>query len=122
LGRLGLAIFFVRPQPAHADDVFICSISAGTAELPYSPGLIELLKSCPPLLWEQGNSVIYKNVEYTVMPTAEPDVWEWRFQIGDKVKTGRTQTRLAALAARRVQSKIDAALRAAKSAPDGPAN
>jgi hypothetical protein len=58
--------------------------------------------------------VIYKGVEYTVVATAEPDIWEWRFQIGDKVKTGRTQTRLAALAARRVQSKIDAALRAAK--------
>jgi hypothetical protein len=61
--------------------------------------------------------VIYKGVEYTVVATAEPDIWEWRFQIGDKVKTGRTQTRLAALAARRVQSKIDAALRAAKSSP-----
>jgi len=61
--------------------------------------------------------VIYKGVEYTVMATAEPDVWEWRYQIGDKVKTGRTQTRLAALAARRVQSKIDADLRAAKSPP-----
>lgn len=59
--------------------------------------------------------MIYKDVEYTIMPTAEPDIWEWRFQLGDKVKTGRTQTRLAALAARRVQSKIKAALRAAKS-------
>jgi hypothetical protein len=59
--------------------------------------------------------VIYKGVEYTVVATAEPDIWEWRFQIGDKLKTGRTQTRLAELAARRVQSKIDAALRAAKS-------
>jgi hypothetical protein len=61
--------------------------------------------------------VIYKGVEYTVMATAEPDIWEWRYQLGDTVKTGRTQTRLAALAARRVQSKIDAALRAAKSPP-----
>jgi hypothetical protein len=61
--------------------------------------------------------VIYKGVEYTVVATAEPDIWEWRFQIGDKAKTGRTQTRLAALAARRVQSKIDAALRAAKPSP-----
>jgi len=52
------------------------------------------------------------------MPTSEPDIWEWRFRIGDKVKTGRTQTRLAPLATRRVQSKIDAALRAAKSAPN----
>jgi hypothetical protein len=59
--------------------------------------------------------VIYKGVEYTVVPTAEPDVWEWRFQLGGRIKTGRTQTRLAPLAARRVHSKIDAALRAAKS-------
>lgn len=59
--------------------------------------------------------MIYKGVEYSVVATAEPDIWEWRFQIGDKVKSGRTQTRLAALAARRVQSKIDAALRVAKS-------
>jgi hypothetical protein len=58
--------------------------------------------------------VIYKGVEFTVMPTAEPDIWEWRFQIGDTIKTGRTQTRLAPLAVRRVQSKIDAALRTAK--------
>jgi hypothetical protein len=56
--------------------------------------------------------VIYKGVEYTVVPTAEPDIWEWRFELGDKVRTGRTQTRLAALAARRVQSKIDAEIRA----------
>jgi hypothetical protein len=60
--------------------------------------------------------VIYKGVEYTVTATAEPGVWEWHFRLGDKLKTGRTQTRLAALAARRVQSKIDAALRAAKPA------
>jgi len=63
------------------------------------------------------HAVIYKGVEYTVVATSEPDIWEWRFQIGDKVKTGRTQTRLAALAARRVQSKIDAALRTAKPSP-----
>jgi hypothetical protein len=61
--------------------------------------------------------VIYKGVEYTVVPTAEPDFWEWRFQVDGKTRTGRTQTRLAALAARRVQSKIDAALRAAQSPP-----
>jgi hypothetical protein len=66
--------------------------------------------------------VIYKGVEYTIMPTAEPDIWEWRFQIGDKVKTGRTQTRLTALAARRVQTKIDAALRAAKPATNDQAS
>ena len=58
--------------------------------------------------------MIYKGVEYSIVPTAEPDLWEWRFQIGDRIRTGKTQTRLQALAARRVQSKIDAALRAAR--------
>jgi len=62
--------------------------------------------------------VIYKGVEYTVVATAEPDIWEWRFKLDDKVKTGKTQTRLVALAARRVQSKIDAALRATRVQPD----
>jgi hypothetical protein len=63
--------------------------------------------------------VIHKGVEYSVIATADPEVWEWRFQIGDMVKSGRTQTRLAALAVRRVQGKIDAALRAAKSPEPG---
>lgn len=60
--------------------------------------------------------MIYKGVQFSVMATAEPDVWEWRFEIDGKIKTGRTQTRLAALAIRRVETKIDAALRAAKAA------
>jgi hypothetical protein len=60
--------------------------------------------------------VNYKGVEYMVLATAEPDVWEWQFRLGDELKSGRTQTRLAALAVRRVRTKIDAALRTAKSA------
>jgi hypothetical protein len=66
---------------------------------------------------EEGISVIYKGVEFSVMATAEPDMWEWRFEIDGKVKTGRTETRLAALAIRRVETKIDAALRAARPVP-----
>ncbi|WP_257168607.1 hypothetical protein [Bradyrhizobium sp. SRS-191] len=58
--------------------------------------------------------MIHRGVQYTVVATAEPDIWEWRYEFGDQVKTGRTQTRLAALAARRVKSKIDAALRASQ--------
>ena len=53
----------------------------------------------------------YKGIEYSVAATVEPDVWQWRFQIGESVKTGKTKTRLGALAARRVQMKIDAVLR-----------
>jgi hypothetical protein len=60
--------------------------------------------------------VNHKGVEYTVLATAEPDVWEWHFRLGDELKSGRTQTRLIALAARRVRSKIDAALRTARAA------
>jgi hypothetical protein len=60
--------------------------------------------------------VNHKGVEYTVLATAEPDVWEWQFRLGDELRSGRTQTRLAALAVRRVRTKIDAALRVAKSA------
>jgi hypothetical protein len=92
-----------------------------SAGFPQSHGLIGEQKRCPCAPFRQWkHAVIYKGVEYTVVATAEPDIWEWRYQIGDKVKTGRTQTRLAALAARRVQSKIDAALRVAKSSPPNP--
>ena len=62
-------------------------------------------------------SVIYRGVQYSVAPTVEPDVWQWQFQIGDDVKTGKTRTRLGAMAAHCVQSKIDAPLRAAGAAP-----
>ena len=46
----------------------------------------------------------------------------WQFQIGDDFKAGKTRTRLAAMVARRVQSKIDAALRAAGPRPIGEDN
>ena len=59
-----------------------------------------------------GPAVIHKGIQYTVTPTVEPDIWHWRFEIGGAARSGTTQTRLAALAARRVQSKIDAALKA----------
>lgn len=56
--------------------------------------------------------MIHRDIQYTITATAEPDVWRWRFEIGGAVRSGTTQTRLAALAARRVQSKIDAVLKA----------
>jgi hypothetical protein len=82
-------------------------------------GLNTSRKSCPPAHCRENKEspVIHKGVEYSVIATADPEVWEWRFQIGGTVKTGRTQTKLAALAARRVQGKIDAVLRGAKSPP-----
>ena len=64
--------------------------------------------------------MIHRGIHYTVVATAEPDVWEWRYELGNDTKSGRTQTRLAALAARRVRSKIDAALRTGKQASSHP--
>ncbi len=61
--------------------------------------------------------MLYKGVQFSVVATAEPDIWEWRYELDNAVKTGRTQTRLPALAARRVRWKIDAALRAKKPSP-----
>jgi hypothetical protein len=64
-----------------------------------------------------GDFVIHKGIHYSVATTVEqPDVWQWQFQIGDSVRTGKTKTRLAALAARRVQIKINAALKASSAA------
>jgi len=62
----------------------------------------------------EGFLVIHRGVQYTIIATAEPDIWEWRYELDNSIKSGRTQTRLAALAARRVRCKIDAALRTQK--------
>jgi hypothetical protein len=47
-----------------------------------------------------------KGVEFTVTQV-ERGLWKWQFQIGETVTTGKTQTNLMALAARRVQQRID---------------
>lgn len=66
--------------------------------------------------------MIYRGFPYSVALTVDPDIWQWQFQIGDDVKTGKTRTRLGAMASRRVQSKIDAALKGAGAAPVGQDN
>jgi len=45
--------------------------------------------------------------------TAAPGVWKWQFQIGDTVKSGKTETNINLLAVRRVQLQIDRALKQA---------
>jgi hypothetical protein len=52
----------------------------------------------------------YKGIEYTVVETAIPDVWKWQFRIGDRVMTGKTETRIELLAIRRAQIQINRAL------------
>jgi hypothetical protein len=56
-----------------------------------------------------------KGVEFTLL-LAEPGLWKWRFQIGETATTGKTQTNLMGLAARRVELRIDGALRKLKAA------
>ena len=53
----------------------------------------------------------HKGVEFTVSMTAVPDVWKWQFQIGLRVRSGKTEAKLQLLAVRRVQSQIDRELR-----------
>ena len=53
----------------------------------------------------------HKGIEYSIVTGAAPGVWKWQFRIGDRVKTGRTETRLNLLAIRRVQLRIDQELR-----------
>ena len=57
----------------------------------------------------------HRGVEYTVAMSATPGVWKWQFQLGDQVKSGRTETRIALLAIRRVQLRIDRELKKATS-------
>ena len=53
----------------------------------------------------------HKGVEYTVRRMAALDVWQWEFRIGDKVKAGKTETKLEYLAIRRARLRIDQELR-----------
>ncbi len=59
----------------------------------------------------------HKGVDYTVAMTATPGIWKWQFQIGDAVKTGKTETRINFLAIRRVQLRIDRELKKAVREP-----
>jgi hypothetical protein len=51
-----------------------------------------------------------KGVEFTIQ-LIEPGLWQWRFQIGEAVTTGKTETNLIGLAAHRVEQRIDRELR-----------
>ncbi len=59
----------------------------------------------------------HRGVEYSVAMTAVPGVWKWQFRIGTELKTGKTETRIGLLAARRVELRIDRELRLAEREP-----
>ncbi|WP_338827946.1 hypothetical protein [Bradyrhizobium sp. 27S5] len=50
--------------------------------------------------------MIHRGVEFSVTQLVA-GVWRWRFQIGDRIFTGRTEAKLDLLAIRRVQLRID---------------
>ena len=62
----------------------------------------------------------YRGVDYTVVETTTRGVWKWQFQIGDSVRSGKTETGLEFLARRRAQLQINHALSAGS--PDMPRN
>ena len=65
--------------------------------------------------------MIHKGVTYSVVATETPGVWRWKFRIGDKVLTGRTETRIELMAVRRVKLRIDRELkRLARRGENGP--
>ncbi len=51
--------------------------------------------------------MIHRGIEFTVVSTGVPGIWRWRFWIGGKPKTGRTETKLELMAIRRVRLRID---------------
>ncbi len=55
--------------------------------------------------------MMHKGVEYTVAVTAVPSIWRWQFQIGQTVKTGKTETKINLLPIHRVQLRIDRELK-----------
>jgi hypothetical protein len=61
--------------------------------------------------------MVHKGIEYVVVPTAIPGIWKWQFRIGDRIKTGRTETRINLLAMRRVQQRIDRELKKSERQP-----
>ena len=47
-----------------------------------------------------------RGVDFSLVQV-EPDLWQWQFQIGKNVTTGRTRTRLKGMAVNKAQRRID---------------
>jgi hypothetical protein len=55
----------------------------------------------------------HRGVEYSLTRSESPGFWRWQFRIGDLVRSGKIEARLALLAMRRVESRIDRELKQA---------
>jgi hypothetical protein len=58
------------------------------------------------------HSKLYRGISCS-MQSCEPDGWIWEFRLGERLKRGRTRTKLQSLAERRVKMLIDRELRMA---------
>ena len=56
-------------------------------------------------------AMTHKGIDYTVAMTTTPGVWKWQFRIGEKLNSGKTETRINLLAIRRVQLRINRELK-----------
>lgn len=54
--------------------------------------------------------MIHKGIEFSVTQVSA-GVWQWRFEVGERIFTGRTEANLDLLAIRRVQLRIDRELK-----------
>jgi hypothetical protein len=64
--------------------------------------------------------MIHKGIAFTVVASGMPGEWRWRFWIGGKPKTGRTETKLELMAIRRVRLRIDRELNEIKRRASAP--
>jgi hypothetical protein len=63
----------------------------------------------------------HRGIEFSVERAVErEDLWIWRFIIGDKIRSGKTTTRLELLAIRRAELMIDRELRKRNVRPQRP--
>jgi hypothetical protein len=60
-----------------------------------------------------AHAEIHRGVHYSLRRNAARGYWRYAYAIGEKVHSGRVQGRLALLAIRRVQMRIDRDMRGA---------
>jgi hypothetical protein len=55
--------------------------------------------------------LVHRGIEYSVVLSEKPDLWTWRFAIGDNFKSRKVTAKLDLYAQRLVQQRIDQELR-----------
>ena len=74
-------------------------------------GTMELCGSTPVLAEECGRFHESQRRRIYADEVGNPGFWQWQFRIGDLVRSGKIEARLALLAMRRVELRIDRELK-----------